>query len=111
MRSHLSLRSGNPVLTKETFNTVSSTSGQMTIEGTVNKTALSLFLLIGTGYLTFNPISPAIIFTCGIGGFIIAIVTVFKKHWAPITVPIYAILEGALLGGVSFMYNLSLINI
>ena len=46
MRSHLSLRSGNPVLTKETFNTLSSSSGQMTIEGTVNKTALSLFLLI-----------------------------------------------------------------
>ena len=105
MRSHLSLRSGNPVLTKETFNTLSSSSGQMTIEGTVNKTALSLFLLIGTGYLTFDAISPAIIFTCGIGGFIVAIITVFKKNWAPITVPIYAILEGALLGGVSFMYN------
>ena len=105
MRNHLSLRSGNPVLTKETFNTVSSSSSQMTIEGTVNKTALSLFLLIGTGYLTFNPISPAIIFACGIGGFIVAIVTVFKKKWAPITVPIYAILEGALLGGISFMYN------
>jgi len=105
MKGHLSLRSGNPVLTKETFNTVSSSSGQMTIEGTVNKTALSLFLLIGTGYLTFNPINPGVIFTCGIGGFIVAIVTVFKKQWAPITVPIYAILEGALLGGVSFMYN------
>ena len=77
----------------------------MTIEGTVNKTALSLFLLVGTGYLTFNPINPAIIFTCGIGGFIVAIITVFKKQWAPITVPIYAILEGALLGGISFMYN------
>ena len=79
MRNHLSLRSGNPVLTKEIFNTVSSSSGKMTIEGTVNKTALSLFLLIGTGYLTFNPISPAIIFACGIGCFIVAIVTVFKK--------------------------------
>ena len=105
MRNHLSLRSGNPVLTKQTFNNVSSSSSQMTIEGTVNKTALSLFLLVGTGYLTFNPINPAIIFTCGIGGFIVAIITVFKKQWAPITVPIYAILEGALLGGISFMYN------
>ena len=105
MRSHLSLRSGNPVLTKKTFNKVSSSSSQMTIEGTVNKTTLSLFLLVGTGYLTFNPINPAIIFTCGIGGFIVAIITVFKKQWAPITVPIYAILEGALLGGISFMYN------
>ena len=105
MRSHLSLRSGNPVLTKKTFNNVSSSSSQMTIEGTVNKTALSLFLLVGTGYMTFNRINPAIIFTCGIGGFIVAIITVFKKQWAPITVPIYAILEGALLGGISFMYN------
>ena len=105
MRNHLSLRSGNPVLTKQTFNNISSSSGRMTIEGTVNKTALSLFLLVGTGYLTFNPINPAIIFTCGIGGFIVAIITVFKKQWAPITVPIYAILEGALLGGISFMYN------
>ena len=97
--------SGNPVQTKKTFNNVPSSSSQMTIEGTVNKTALSLFLLVGTGYLTFNPINPAIIFTCGIGGFIVAIITVFKKQWAPITVPIYAILEGALLGGISFMYN------
>jgi uncharacterized YccA/Bax inhibitor family protein len=77
----------------------------MTINGTVNKTAISLFLLIGTGYFTFDVINPIILIVCGIGGFITAIVTVFKKQWAPITVPIYAILEGGLLGGVSFMYN------
>ena len=34
-----------------------------------------------------------------------ALITVFRKHWAPITVPIYAILEGGMLGGISFMYN------
>ena len=105
MRNHLSLRSGNPVLSKRTFANQGSYSETMTIEGTVNKTALSLFLLVGTGYLTFNAINPGILIACGIGGFIIAIVTVFKKQWAPITVPLYAILEGGLLGGVSFMYN------
>ena len=103
MRNHLSLRSGNPVLSKRTFANQGSYSETMTIEGTVNKTALSLFLLVGTGYLTFNAINPGILIACGIGGFIIAIVTVFKKQWAPITVPLYAILEGGLLGGVSFM--------
>ena len=105
MASHLSLRSGNPVLTKSTFNSGLDVSETMTINGTVNKTAISLFLLIGTGYFTFGVINPIILIVCGIGGFITAIVTVFKKQWAPITVPIYAILEGGLLGGVSFMYN------
>ena len=38
-------------------------------------------------------------------GFGFALATIFKKTWAPITVPIYAILEGAALGGISFLYN------
>ncbi len=105
MNKHLTLRSGNPVLSKSTFLNADSLSEKMTINGTVNKTAISLLLLVGTGYLTFNNINPVILIFCGIGGFIVAIVTVFKKEWAPITVPIYAILEGGLLGGVSFMYN------
>ena len=105
MANHLSFRSGNPVLSKTTFSNTTVVSETMTINGTVNKTAISLLLLIGTGYLTFNSINPGILVACGIGGFILAIVTVFKKEWAPITVPIYAILEGGLLGGISFMYN------
>tara|TARA_Y100001980_G_C14533040_1_gene309235 strand:+ start:366 stop:1103 length:738 start_codon:yes stop_codon:yes gene_type:complete len=105
MNKHLTLRSGNPVLSKSTFLNTDSLSEKMTINGTVNKTAISLLLLVGTGYLTFTNLNPAILIFCGIGGFIIAIVTVFKKEWAPITVPIYAILEGGLLGGVSYMYN------
>ena len=105
MANHLSYRSGNPVLSKNTFTRSSDITGTMTINGTVNKTAISLFLLVGTGYLTFNSINSGLLIGCGIGGFIVAIVTVFKKEWAPITVPIYAILEGGLLGGISFMYN------
>jgi len=98
MSNHLTLRSGNPVLSKSTFTQSSSHSDTMTINGTVNKTAISLLLLVGTGYLTFNTINPGILIACGIGGFIVAIVTVFKKEWAPITVPLYAILEGGLVG-------------
>ncbi|MDA8758069.1 Bax inhibitor-1/YccA family protein [Flavobacteriaceae bacterium] len=105
MANHLSFRSGNPVLTKNAFTSSSDISETMTINGTVNKTAISLLLLVGTGYLTFSSINSSLLIACGIGGFILAIVTVFKKEWAPITVPIYAILEGALLGGISFMYN------
>ena len=46
MNGHLSLRSGNPVLSKKTFTKTLSSSDEMTIEGTVNKTAISLLLLV-----------------------------------------------------------------
>ena len=105
MNSHLSLRSGNPVLSKKTFSNTISVNEKMTIEGTVNKTAISLLILVGTGYLTFNTLNPVLLTGCGIGGFIFALITIFKKEWAPITVPIYAALQGAMLGGISYMYN------
>lgn len=105
MSRHLSLRSGNPVLSKKTFNNSISRDNKMTIEGTVNKTAISLFLLIGAGYLTFNTVNLVLLIGCGIGGFILAIITFFKKEWSPITVPIYAVLEGGMLGGISYTYN------
>ena len=105
MSSHLSLRSGNPVLSKKTFDNTISVSEKMTIEGTVNKTGVSLLILVGKGYLTFDTLNPILLIGCGIGGFIFALVTIFKKEWAPITVPIYAALQGAMLGGISYMYN------
>jgi uncharacterized YccA/Bax inhibitor family protein len=38
------------------------------------------------------------------GGCVLALVTIFKKEWSPVTVPIYAALEGLALGGISKMY-------
>ena len=108
MANHLTLRSGNPALSSETFNGISaiSSGNTMTINGTVNKTAFSLFLLIVAGSFTFSPNYSWLILPGFIGGFIAAIVTIFKKEWAPITVPIYAILKGLALGGISYMYNI-----
>ena len=105
MSRHLTYRSGNPVLNKSTFLSSDVQSEKMTINGTVNKTLISLILLITSGYYCFTSISPIIIIGGAIGGFIVALITFFKKEWAPITVPIYALLEGCFLGGISFMYN------
>tara|TARA_Y200000002_G_scaffold382475_1_gene399674 strand:- start:1018 stop:1671 length:654 start_codon:yes stop_codon:yes gene_type:complete len=77
----------------------------MTIKGTVDKTAISLLLLLFAGYFTFNEGSMIYIAIGGIGGFIVALVTIFKKEWSPITVPLYAVLEGLMLGGISYMYG------
>ena len=105
MSRHLTYRSGNPVLNKSTFLSSHVQSEKMTINGTVNKTLISLILLITSGYYCFTSISPIIIIGGAIGGLIVAIITIFKKEWAPITVPIYALLEGCFLGGISCMYN------
>ena len=77
----------------------------MTLNGTVNKTALSLLILVGCGYFSFNSMNVGLIIGSAIIGFIIAMVTIYKKEWSPITVPIYAAVEGVLLGGISFVYN------
>ena len=31
-------------------------------------------------------------------------ITIFKKEWSPVTVPVYAVLEGLALGGISSVY-------
>ena len=110
--NHLSFRSGNPTLGKSTFQTIKRTSGGpvvrddiMTIKGTVDKTAISLLLMLFAGYFSYSADSIIYIITGGIGGFIVAIITIVKKEWSPITVPIYAMLEGLMLGGISFMYG------
>ena len=77
----------------------------MTIKGTVDKTALSLVLLILAGYYSYSPDMTSMILVGSIGGLLVAILTIFKKEWAPVTVPIYAIFEGLALGSVSYLYN------
>ena len=78
----------------------------MTIGGTVNKTGLSLFiLLIAASYIwnrgAADPALPAWILVSVIAGFVVALATIFKKTWAPVTTPVYAAVEGVALGGIS----------
>lgn len=100
--------SGNPTLSEKTFqNTgqaLSTDEGTMTVAGTANKTGiLFLILMLGASVSWYQP-SPIFMWGGAIGGFILAMVTIFKKEWAPITAPIYAGLEGLFLGGISLMY-------
>ena len=99
------IRSGNPALSKKTFENLSlHSSSVMTIDGTVNKTAISMGLLLLSAYYTYSNAIMSYIMIGFIGGFILALVTIFKKEWAPTTVPIYAVLEGLALGGISNIY-------
>jgi uncharacterized YccA/Bax inhibitor family protein len=108
MSTHLAMRSGNPALTAESFRGVRAAGRDdvMTIEGTVNKTAISLVILLCTATWTWNmgledPRVGGLLVLGVIGGFVTALVTVFKKTWAPTTTPVYAAFEGLFLGAVS----------
>ena len=106
MNGHTTFRSGNPSLNKNTFKSFSVTAeNQMTLDGTVNKTGISLLLLMFTATYTWNSPSLGLMALGGIGGFIVGILTHFKRHLSAITVPIYAALEGLLLGGISTMFE------
>ena len=112
MASHLTMRSGNPALKADTFSVSSMTAGDeaMTIGGTVNKTALSLFILLISASYVWNrgADDPALwTFTMVgvIGGLVMAMATVFKQTWAPVTTPLYAALEGLALGGISVVFE------
>ena len=100
------MRSGNPALNKNTFSSFPDYSGEyMTIDGTVNKTFISLFLLFISAFYSWNVLSSSFIIIGFIGGFIAAIITIFKKHLSMYTVPIYAIFEGLALGSISQIFE------
>jgi uncharacterized YccA/Bax inhibitor family protein len=99
------MRSGNPALSSKTFENLSTTSSDvMTLDGAVNKTAISMGILLFAAYYTYSNAIMDYILIGFIGGFVVALVTIFKKSWSPVTVPIYAVLEGLALGGISKMY-------
>ncbi|MFW5780944.1 MAG: Bax inhibitor-1/YccA family membrane protein [Bacteroidota bacterium] len=113
-------RSSNPVLGKNTFNarTISgSVTNVMTLQGTVNKVFMMLGLVILAAFYTWNLFFQAgdmqsganavvpWLAGGGIGGFIFALITVFKRSWAPFTAPVYAVLEGLFLGGISAFFE------
>ena len=109
MRNHISYRSGNPALTSNSFDSTidNSTSQVMTLDGAVNKTILCLGLLLTSGIYSFRnyEIWMSLIWPLVIVGFIVALITIFKKTWSPVTAPIYAVVEGLALGAISMGFE------
>src|SRR6187455_1107020 len=97
MAGVMTMRSGNPALTADTFAKYRAVPGAeaMTLGGTVNKTALSLAILLLAASYVWNrgaadPSLGAWIMVSVVAGFVVALATVFKQTWAPYTTPIYA---------------------
>jgi len=107
-------RSGNPMFSDKTFSEtiIDASVERMTLQGTVNKVGISLILVMLSASYTWNQYfnngadSVAGLMLGGtIIGLIFALITIFKRTWAPITAPLYALAKGFALGGISAMYE------
>jgi len=109
------MRTANPALNAKTFRGLSAAGEEtMTIQGTVNRTALLLILALVTAGYTWERFFNSgksveaiggLLLLGVLGGFIMALVTIFKKTWAPVTAPLYALLEGLFIGGLSAIFE------
>ena len=116
------MKTSNPALGDQTFRNLAGSqyggaidaTDRMTLSGTLNKTGILLICAFATAAWTWHlflqsrdmaAVAPLML-VGGIGGFILAMVTVFKKEWSPATAPVYALLEGLFLGGISAMFDL-----
>lgn len=104
------MRTANPALNSKTFDrALVSNEERMTIQGTVNKTAVCLVLLWGAASWTWGKVMagfiPSAVWLALLGAFIVGMVAVFKKEWAPVTAPLYALLEGLGVGVLSALFE------
>ncbi|MGA8287989.1 MAG: Bax inhibitor-1/YccA family protein [Acidobacteriaceae bacterium] len=109
------MKTSNPALNSQIFQGQHAALGEsMTLDGTVNKTGI---LLVCAGasaawawhvfMQTRSAASVLPLMWIGLlGGLVFAMITIFKKTWAPVTAPVYSMLEGLALGSISAVLEL-----
>ena len=111
-------RSGNPMFRGNAFQSdatfdESDSTQRMTLAGAVNKTGILLALcLVSAGYV-WNQFFQSggsgvngLMMLGLLGGLAMAMVTIFKRQWAGLTAPAYALLQGLAMGGISAMFEM-----
>lgn len=105
------MRTSNPTLSDKAFMNLASTGESMTVDGVVNRSFIMFLLLLApAAYVWSLGDSPYVsMFMIGgiIGGLVLALITVFKKTWSPVTAPMYAFFEGMVIGGLSLLFERS----
>ena len=81
----------------------SADTDRMTVEDTINKSAISFALLVAgaaVGWLV-----PALYLPAAIVGFVLALVNIFKKKPSPALILSYAGVQGIFVGGISAVFE------
>ena len=106
-------KSGNPTLTAKSFQKTLHTGvdGEvMTERGSLNKFGLLMVLVLASASFTWKAAAEGvnvIPWTLGslIAGIVIVLALTFKPMWGSFLAPIYALVQGVLVGGISAYYN------
>ena len=108
-------KSSNPLLSEERLaksaqsptldgNLIDVRRDPMTVSGTANKTVImGLLMLITASYSYFFP-NPLFLWGGAIGGLALVFWMSFKPQMSATLAPIYALLEGLFVGGISALY-------
>jgi uncharacterized YccA/Bax inhibitor family protein len=108
------VRTSNPALREGVWRGADARAAgePMTIAGTTTKSLALVLLTIFSAAFTWRAVlagntgilTPALL-VGGVGGLVVALVTVFRPRSAPVTAPLYAVLEGLILGAISALYQ------
>jgi len=104
----------NPVLQRETWRTtVAVPEEAMSYGGVARAAALLLGVAAGAGVAGWASVDPAAdvavfpgwLWAVLLGGIAVLIATVLRPAWARVTGPVYAVLQGLLLGAITHFYE------
>lgn len=100
----------NPVWRNRSFQrqTIEVASGEtFRVSGALNKSLVCLMIvLLSASYSwSLGPAMASQMILFGFAGFIVGLFVIFVPSWSAFTVPLYAVVEGLFLGGVSLSLN------
>ncbi len=112
------MNTSNPAFSNELLNSFDQSYGYgvarsdvTTVQGTIVKTMILLAILCATGLWSWNATADGrmgygMAIGSALGGFVVAMITIFKPTASPYTAPLYAALEGVFLGALSQIIDL-----
>jgi len=103
-------RTSNPAFSRYVWSGYTQDSNRMSIFGIFIKTLISLSLLGSSLWYVWDLVYQGVNvrwYTTGgiLAAIVFSILTSYKKKWAPITAPLYALSKGFFLGGFSAIIN------
>jgi uncharacterized YccA/Bax inhibitor family protein len=110
------LKSSNPTLTQKMFDKSThleaNMQGTMSVRGAINKFGFLMLMVIAGAAYSWNLFEQGkpdtmytLMITGAIGGLITAFVITFKPNWAGYLSPLYGLLQGLFIGGISVVLN------
>lgn len=108
------MQTNNPALKEGRLTRFRAAAGEpvMTVQGTAGKSLVLLALVVFAASFTWQAVAagntavllPSLL-VGGLGGFVVAMIATFRPQTAPWAAPLYAVLEGLVVGAISAIYD------